>query len=260
MTDQGPTSSLSYSHAVLGGEVLVYDRIGSTNTALREMASKGAVEGTVVVANEQLAGRGRFDRTWNSPPGAGFYGSILVRPRSLPLREAQTLTFVAAIAVAEALQSLGAKDVAIKWPNDVLAGGKKVCGILTESGCVEDHVEWAVVGIGVNLRHENVPVELLDRATSLEDEGLHVSSLTLLSPLLAAFDRWYGTLLERGAEAVIERWSELAPMAHDTRVSVDDGREVFEATTAGVSPDGLLRVRRDGGPVEEVTAADVFLK
>ena len=163
-------------------------------------------------------------------------------------------------ASAEALAALGATDVAIKWPNDVLAGGKKVCGILTESGCVEEHVEWAVVGIGVNLEHEAVPPELLDRATSLEDRGLRATSQELLGPLLTAFDRWYGALLERGANAVIERWTELAPMAHDTRVSVDDGREVFEATTAGVSPDGLLRVRRHpGGPVEEVTAADIFL-
>jgi BirA family biotin operon repressor/biotin-[acetyl-CoA-carboxylase] ligase len=231
----------------------------STNTTLRELAAAGAPGGTVVIADEQTAGRGRRGRSWHSPAGAGLYGSLLVRP-ALAAHEVGMLTFVAAVAVAEALADLGLAAVEIKWPNDVLARGRKVCGILTEASFLEDRVEWAVVGIGVNLTDEAVPPDLGDRATSLEAEGVRATNVELLDSLLDSFDRWYAVLADRGAGAVLDRWTELAPMARDHAVVVDDGRELYEATTEGVAPDGVLHVRRDDGRLVELSAADVTLR
>jgi BirA family biotin operon repressor/biotin-[acetyl-CoA-carboxylase] ligase len=239
-------------------EVHMFPRLGSTNTSLRELAATGAPEGTVVVADEQTEGRGRFDRSWNSPAGAGFYGSFLFRP-SLGARDVQALTFVAAIAVAETLAGLGVAEVALKWSNDVLARGRKVCGILLESSFLGEGVEWAVVGIGVNLKREAVPPDPMVAATSLADEGVEATNVYLLGLLLEALERWYAALVERGPSAVLDRWAELAPMARGAAVTVDDGREIYEATTEGLTPEGHLLVRRLDGRVTELSAADVRL-
>ncbi len=236
-------------------DVRIFSCLASTNVALREMAAEGAPEGLTIVADEQTAGRGRHGRSWNSPAGAGFYGSFLFRPR-LAAREVQTLTFVAAVAVAESLDALGAPEVAIKWPNDVLARGRKVSGILTEASLVETRVEWAVVGIGVNLTSAAIPPDLVDRATSLEAEGVRATNLDLLGRLLERLSVWYVA----GPSATLARWRELAPMSDAAPVTVDDGREAYEATTDGVTDDGLLRVRRADGHVAELSAAEVTLR
>lgn len=239
-------------------DVRVFAQLASTNTTLKELAVAGAAQGTVVVAEAQTGGRGRHGRSWHSPEGAGLYASILVRPDAPP-EAIPALTFVAAIAVAEALDALGVAAVEIKWPNDVLAGGRKVCGILTEASFLNGRVEWAVVGVGVNLRRDAVPDELRGRATSLEDEGATAPALELLGRLLDGFGRWYAAFVERGTAGVLARWTELAPMAEGRAVTVDDGREAYDGITEGVTADGRLRVRRGDGRLEEVAAADVTL-
>jgi BirA family biotin operon repressor/biotin-[acetyl-CoA-carboxylase] ligase len=240
-------------------DVRVFASLASTNTTLKELAAAGASEGTVVVAEAQTGGRGRHGRSWHSPEGAGLYASILVRPEAPP-EAIPSLTFVAAIAVAEALEALGVASVEIKWPNDVLVRGRKVCGILTEASFLNNRVEWAVVGVGVNLRRDGVPDELRDRATSLDEEGASVAALELLGRLLDGFGRWYAAFVERGPAGVLARWAELAPMAEGRAVTVDDGREAYEGVTEGVTPDGRLRVRRGDGRLEAVAAADVTLR
>jgi BirA family biotin operon repressor/biotin-[acetyl-CoA-carboxylase] ligase len=253
-----PREARPYAHGILRGDVHVYDLLGSTNTELKARAAAGAPEGLVLVADAQDAGRGRFDRSWSSPAGAGLYASVLLRP-ALPPHTANLLTFAAAIAVAEAVSGLGAAGVEIKWPNDVLLGGRKACGILTEASFAGDHVEWAVVGVGVNLRDEAVPRGLEGAATSLEAAGVRATSLELLDPVLASLARSYELMLERGAGPVLARWTELAPTASGRRVSVDDGTRPFEGVTGGVTPEGHLIVRRDGGAPVEISAADVTL-
>ena len=248
-----------YALGRLRGDVLVYARLASTNVTLRALAASGAGEGTVVVADEQRAGRGRLGRSWHSPAGAGFYGSILLRPETA-LRDAQFLTFAAAIAVAETLGALGATGAEIKWPNDVLLGGRKVCGILTETSSMGDRLEWAIIGIGINLKHKAVPPELADRATSLEQAGVLVSAADMLPPLLAALDRWYAVLLESGGGPILARWEALAPMARGRRVLVDADGERYEATTRGLAPDGLLRVERIDGTQVDLAAAEVSIR
>jgi BirA family transcriptional regulator, biotin operon repressor / biotin---[acetyl-CoA-carboxylase] ligase len=251
-----PKEREDYAVSVLRGEILVFDRIGSTNLTLRAMAAAGAPEGTVVVANEQEAGRGRNGRSWYSPAGAGFYGSILLRP-SIDQREAQFVTFVAAVAVAEALAGCGVRSVEIKWPNDVLVSGKKVCGILVETGLLAEAVEWVVVGIGINITRDAVPTGSAGFATSLEEAGVRTTAARLRWPLLVAFDRWYAALLDAGSRAVLDRWEALAPMARDRRVEISEGGETYRATTRGVTTGGLLRVEREDGTRADLAAADV---
>ncbi len=239
-------------------DVRLFPRLASTNATLRDLAIAGALEGVVVVADEQTAGRGRHGRTWSSPPGAGFYGSLLLRPR-LHASEVPSLTFVAALAVAEMLEALGVGNVELKWPNDVLAGGRKISGILTEAAFVEDRVEWAVVGVGVNLSDEAIPADPRTPATSLASQGVLASSVDVLRRLLEAFEREYALRNELGFASTLERWLTRAPMAIGATVTVDDGRESFVGTTAGTTPDGLLRVRLDDGRIAEFSAADVSL-
>lgn len=239
-------------------DVRIFPVVASTNETVRELAVAGAPGGTVVVADEQTAGRGRHGRSWSSPAGAGFYGSLLLRPE-LEARQVQALTFVAALAVAEMLGELGVTNVELKWPNDVLVNGRKICGILCEAAFVEQRVAWAVVGIGVNLTNDAVPTAPLVSATSLAEVGARASSVDVLGPLLEAFGRWYVALLEDGPPGVLERWASLAPSATGAEVTVDDGRESYPATTDGLTADGHLRVRRPDGSFVELSAADVTL-
>jgi BirA family biotin operon repressor/biotin-[acetyl-CoA-carboxylase] ligase len=251
-----PIERKEYAVSVLHGEVLIYERVESTNLTLRAMAAAGAPEGTIVIANEQEAGRGRNGRSWHSPAGAGFYGSILLRP-PIAQREAQFLTFVAAIAVAEAIASFGVRKIEIKWPNDILVAGKKVCGILVETSLFADTVEWVVVGIGINVTREGVPAGSASAATSLEEAGVRTTPTHRRWPLLVALDRWYAALLDAGSRAVLDRWEALAPMTNARRVEVSESGETYWATTRGVTAEGLLRVEREDGTVVDLSAADV---
>ena len=256
--DLSPRERIPYAGEQLRGEALVVARIDSTNTALRALATEGAPEGTVLVADAQTAGRGRHGRSWSSPAGAGFYGSVLLRPDLAP-RDAQLLTFLAAVAVAETLSELGVAEVEIKWPNDVLVRGLKVCGILNEASFLGERIEWAILGIGVNLRPEAIPPDAMLPATALETEGVRITNVELLVPLMAALDRHYAAFLANGPAPLVARWLELTPTARGRDVVVSDGASIYDAVTDGVTPDGHLRVRRADGTLVELSAADVSL-
>jgi len=259
MSGTGPHHTQDYSVPGLSGRIETYAELGSTNTRLRELASSGAPEGTVVVADAQTAGRGRHGRTWNSPAGAGLYASVLVRP-DVAAGAAQMLTLAAAVAVAEALAELGVRDIEVKWPNDVLAGGRKVCGILTEAGLIGERVDAAIVGIGVNVLDEAVPEDLHDRATSLAGEGVRAEPMDVMLAVLARLGALRGALSDPADGRLLARWRELAPSASGRHVAVDDGKSTYDAVTDGVTPAGFLRVRCADGTVRELTAADVTLR
>lgn len=236
----------------------MYSELDSTNTRLRELAIAGAPDTTVVVARAQTAGRGRLGRSWHSPAGAGLYASVLLRT-DLDASRAYLLTLAAAISVAESLAGLGVGGVAIKWPNDVLIRERKVSGILLESGLADGALEWAIVGIGVNVRNAAVPDELRDRATSLEDEGIDVEPPQVLTRVLERLAVWRPGDDGCDDAEIVARWLALAPMVTGTSVRVNDGTTPFEAMTDGLTEDGRLRVRRDDGRVELLSAADVTL-
>jgi BirA family biotin operon repressor/biotin-[acetyl-CoA-carboxylase] ligase len=221
----------------------------STNTELARMASEGAAEGVAVLADEQTAGRGRLQRTWSSPQGAGLYFSILLRPR-IPVDRWPLITFMAALAVGDALQEATGLRTDIKWPNDLLSGERKICGILSEA--IETPAGRAViVGIGINLTQSAFP-----EATSVaEATGVKPDREAILAALLSALTRWYSLLNER--EKIVAAWSSRSSYATGRLVQVNNGDELWRGTTCGVEPDGALRLRTVSGEIKVLRAGDV---
>ena len=241
------------------GQVLhCLEEVPSTNDLAKELAEQGAVHGEVVVAERQTAGRGRRGRSWSSPAGKNLYLSVVLRPQ-LPPQRAAELTLVASLAVCDACRQAGV-DAGIKWPNDVLVGGRKVAGILTELGAEPDEVHWMVVGIGVNLNaiREDFPEELRGQATSLAlERGQPVPRALFAAALLALLEEWLDRHAEEGFQAVREAWrARSATLGREVRVEVDG------AELTGVAEDldetGALLVSRKGGRVR-VVAGDVRL-
>lgn len=230
----------------------------STNTVALTLAAGGEPHGTVVVAEEQTAGRGRLGRAWYSEKTSGIYLSVILRPPLSPA-QAPLLTLAAGLAAHDAVAEVTGLDLDLRWPNDLLVGGKKFCGILTEMHAEADRVHYVVVGIGVNVNHAKIPAELDPIATSLRLAGGRAySRLEILVRLLAAFDRYYNRLLAEGAAPILARFTEVSSFAHDRRVRVATFREEFTGVTAGLDPTGSLLVRRDAdGRTVPVLAGDI---
>ena len=243
--------------SLFGKRVFHYFKMDSTNRAAIELGFAGEPEGTVVMAEEQTAGRGRAGRSWHSEKGTGLYVSILLRPRLAP---AQTplLTMLAGISAQAAVEAVTGLAPELKWPNDLLLNGKKLGGILTEMHAEPSAVRFVVVGIGINTNQEKFPAELAAIATSLRKESGRITfRLELLVRLLSQFESDYSRFLSEGARFVVERFQEVSNFAKGRRVRVDTGLESYVGTTAGLSPDGLLLVKRENGPATTVIAGDV---
>jgi BirA family biotin operon repressor/biotin-[acetyl-CoA-carboxylase] ligase len=238
--------------------VLRFDSLPSTNTEAARHASLGAAEGLCVVAREQTAGRGRRERAWVSPKDSGLYFSIVLRPR-LEAREWPLITLAAAVAARDALEEACALRADIKWPNDLLASGRKLCGILAET--VESDAGRAVVlGIGINLTDRAFPPDILAAATSVEEEtGRAPDPAQILAALTHQLARRYEELHARGGGAalILREWEARSSYAHGRRVRVALAEETFEGTTRGLEPDGALRVETDAGRIQTVRAGDV---
>jgi BirA family biotin operon repressor/biotin-[acetyl-CoA-carboxylase] ligase len=237
--------------------ILQYDSLPSTNTEAVRQASAGATEGLCVVAREQTAGRGRRERVWVSPKDAGLYFSIVLRPR-LGAASWSLVTFAAALAARDALREACGLETDIKWPNDLLACGRKVCGILAET-CETARGRACVVGIGINLSDAAFPPEIAARATSIAAEtGAKPDRELLLAALTRHLARRYGRLQEPGGEAeTLRAWSDGSTYATGKRVRVALGDESIEGTTRGVEADGALRVEIGDGEIKVVRAGDV---
>jgi BirA family biotin operon repressor/biotin-[acetyl-CoA-carboxylase] ligase len=222
-----------------------YYKIGSTNIEAMEKASGGAPEGSVFVAEEQTAGRGRGAHQWESAASAGVYCSVILRP-VLPASEALVLSLAAGLAVHSALQQIDATVTPdLKWPNDLLIEGKKICGILTEMNAEPTRVRYIVVGIGINVNQTKFPAELQSIATSLRMvSGTEWSRVEVCGALLKSLDREYRGLLEKpGAhESILRRFQERSSTVRGRRVSVEENGG-FEGVTEGLDPRGFLQVR-----------------
>jgi len=245
---------------LLKPRILRFESLPSTNTELARLASDGAAEGLSIVAEEQTAGRGRLQRTWSSPKGAGLYFSILLRP-AIPQDRWPLLTFMAALAVSDALREAAAVETDIKWPNDLLSGERKICGILAE-GIETPSGRAVIVGIGINLTAEAFPRELAGVATSVaEAAGRQPERETILAALLRALARWYALLHEpSGLEKIVAAWSSRSSYATGKAVQVTNGDEVWQGTTCGVEDDGGLRLGMQTGEIKIVRAGDVSLR
>jgi BirA family biotin operon repressor/biotin-[acetyl-CoA-carboxylase] ligase len=240
---------------ILKPTVLRFESLPSTNTELARLASEGGPEGVTVVADEQTAGRGRLQRAWSSPRGAGLYFSILLRP-TIPQNYWPLITFMAAIAVGDALREAAGVETDIKWPNDLLSGERKICGILAEA--IDTPAGRAVIlGIGINLTQSAYPPELAEVATSVaEASGRPVDREQILAALLDALAHWYSVLDEPGQ--IVDAWSNRSSYAIGKLVQVSNGDDVWQGATCGVEPDGALRLRTPSGEIKIVRAGDVY--
>jgi BirA family biotin operon repressor/biotin-[acetyl-CoA-carboxylase] ligase len=236
--------------------ILRYESVPSTNTEVARLAAEGAAEGLAIVADEQTAGRGRLQRAWSSTKGAGLYFSILLRP-NLALNRWPLLTFVAALATGDALLEASQVQTDIKWPNDLLANERKICGILAEA--IETPTGRAVVlGIGINLTNQAFPRELMNAATSVANEsGRSPERESILAALLNALARWYSLLQEpEGAEKIVAAWSSRSSYASGKLVQVTNGDETLQGLTRGIENDGALRLETAQG-IQLIRAGDV---
>jgi BirA family biotin operon repressor/biotin-[acetyl-CoA-carboxylase] ligase len=239
--------------------ILKYDSLPSTNTEAANQARLGAAEGLCIVAREQTAGRGRQQRTWVSPSGAGLYLSIVLRPK-LVSHQWPLITLMTSLAVADTLEQVCGLRSDIKWPNDVLIDGRKICGILAET--VETEAgRAAIVGIGINLNSNSLPDELRDIATSVEDaSGQTVDEEVLFSKLLDLFAVRYDALHEfEGTNKLLREWTARSSYAEGKRVRVSIGDGIVDGTTRGIASDGALRVETATGEITLVHAGDVTL-
>src|SRR5215218_2405037 len=243
--------------SVLKPKIVRSESLPSTNSELARLASEGAAEGLSIVADEQTAGRGRLQRAWSSPKGAGLYFSILLRP-VIPQNYWPLITFMAALAVSDALREASGVQTDIKWPNDLLSGERKICGILAEA--IDTSAGRAVIlGIGINLTENAFPPELANVATSVaEATGRAPDREQVLAALLDALSRWYSRLAAPGQ--IIDAWSNRSSYALGKLVQVNNGDDVWQGTTCGVEPDGALRLRTTGGEIKVVRAGDVSCK
>jgi BirA family biotin operon repressor/biotin-[acetyl-CoA-carboxylase] ligase len=248
--------------AFMGRKILYYRSIGSTNDVARELAAQGASEGTLVIADEQTAGKGRLGRRWLAPPDTSLLMSLLFRPRFLALYQAQRLTMICSLAVIEAIEAATGLSAAIKWPNDIVVQGKKAGGILTELGSTGQRLDFAVVGLGLNVNLDFGAVQAMEElaatATSLSQElGREVSRLALLWRILENVEGRYQCL--GAGELPHDEWASRLVTLHNY-VVVDTPQGVVEGWAEGVDADGALILRANCGERRRVLAGDVTLR
>jgi BirA family biotin operon repressor/biotin-[acetyl-CoA-carboxylase] ligase len=247
------------STSVIGTRIISLKQTTSTNSEAFRLAEDGAAEGTVIIADAQSSGKGRLGRTWTSPPGTNLYCSVVLRPCIKPY-EAPQLTFLSAVAVARAVERTTGAKPEIKWPNDVLVGGKKVAGLLNEMSAETDRINFVILGIGVNLNMTagQFPPDLRHPATSLFlESGVLVGRTQFAVLLLDELDRRYAGFLEQGFGPVREEWQHRCN-AHGRRVTVNNGTtETISGMFAGIDGDGALLVKLPDGTVERILSGDV---
>jgi BirA family biotin operon repressor/biotin-[acetyl-CoA-carboxylase] ligase len=238
-----------------------FEQAGSTNDIAAGLAAGGAEEGTTVVAAAQTAGRGRRGRAWYSPPGAGLYVSVVLRPTHAGSRAgaAPLLTLASGVALAEAVRVATGLPVEIKWPNDLVIGRppRKLAGILAEASTAEGRLDHVVLGFGINLREAGFPEALAGRATSLERElGRPVDGASVLVESLAALASCYGELLQGRLAAILDRCRALAPGSRGETVEWDTAQGPRRGVTEGIDDEGALIVRV-GPALERIVAGEV---
>jgi BirA family biotin operon repressor/biotin-[acetyl-CoA-carboxylase] ligase len=251
----------SLSDGLIGQNVIYLKTVGSTNEHAFGLAARGAPEGTVVLADEQRKGRGRLQRVWQSPPGRNIYTSVVLRP-PFKAAVAPRITLMAGVAVADCLGEYVTEGVSLKWPNDVLIGGRKVCGILTEMKAIGDQVDFVIVGIGlnVNMRREEFDREIRSRATSvLEETGAAASRQDLAVRLYRSLEKWYKTLLEGGFPPVRERWLACAGI-QGKKIRTGPGEDAQHGEVLGVDEDGALLIADDHGRRQRVITGDIVIE
>ena len=222
-----------------------------------ERAEAGATEGTLISADEQTVGRGRLGREWHSPSRSGLYFSLVLRP-PVAAAQAMSITLACGLGVARGIGRTCGRQADIRWPNDILLGGTKCCGILVDLVANGDRARYVIVGVGVNANQQSFPPELDGIATSLSREtGCEWARDVLLESILAELEKYYEMFLERGSSAVVEAFTRASSYAKGRRVEVESAAQSIRGVTAGLDERGILLVRQDDGVTVPVLAGGV---
>jgi len=242
---------------VLGKRDIAYfTETDSTNTRAKDLAVRGAPEGSLVLSEKQTKGRGRNERNWFSPSRDGIYLSLILRP-TIPPREAPVITLLTAVAVAETLLSLTRLKIAIKWPNDILVSGKKLAGILTEISTQGDSIDYVVVGLGLNVNTPRFPEDIRDKATSmLIETGKRFSRVKVIREYLKWYEAYYEVFKNIGFEPIRKRWRELTNMI-GRQITVQMIDKGYSGEVQDIDKDGALIITDRTGKSHRIIFGDV---
>ena len=244
---------------IIGKKIVHLDTTVSSNEEAKRLALQGAEDGTVVVAEEQSAGKGRLSRGWFSPKYKGIWFSMLLRPTFLP-QEAPKCTLMAAVAMTKAIRRFGV-EVGIKWPNDILYNGKKLNGTLTEMHAEMERIHYVIIGTGlnVNILKEEFPEELQDIGISLEMiKGEKLQRVPLFAEIINAMDELYCEVLEHGFGKVLDEWRKYS-VTLGQEINVIGVKETYAGVAADIDEDGALLVDTPNGR-SRVLAGDVSIR
>ncbi len=238
----------------LGKEIVYYDKVSSTMDAAWELGCNCAVEGTIVCAESQSKGRGRLGRKWISPKYKGIYFSVILRP-GISLTDAPCITLLTAVALVRQLKRSANLDISIKWPNDILSGGRKLAGILTELNAERDRVNFIVSGMGLNVN--SVEKEIPPEAVSLRILlGRKIDRVNFFKGILCEFEDVYREFKLNGPKKIISEWRAFSYI-WGKRIKVSTSNRVIEGVALDLDSDGALLIRLDSGVVEKTVAGDV---
>lgn len=242
---------------VFGTKIFTFDTIDSTNNCAKAVAGCGAAEGTVIVAEQQTAGKGRLGRIWQANPNENLMFSVVLRPM-LTQEAINLLPLYVAVAVADAIERATGIKVECKWPNDLLINGRKVAGILIEGSVKQNSVEYVVIGIGINVNQTQFPAELEPRATSLRlHANKEIDRIRLFREVLQAMEKTYQQAAPTGFQSVVPQWISHTSMINKT-ISISQHGDVISGVVKGLSPEGGL-VLQTNGSERTVFAGDVTI-
>ncbi|MDP4170368.1 MAG: biotin--[acetyl-CoA-carboxylase] ligase [Bacillota bacterium] len=243
---------------MLGKNIDYHECVDSTQKIANQLSYNGVADGTVVIAEEQLAGRGRMDRKWHSPKYTGIWMSIILRP-NIPPTKAPQLTLLTAVAVVQAIQETTGLFPQIKWPNDILINGKKVTGILTELQAEADRIHSVIIGIGINVnqREDDFPIELQSIATSLSiQKGAKISRADLTRNIFKHLEKLYFIYLQKGFAPIKLLWESYATSIGKS-IKARTLTKVIEGKALGITDDGVLKIEDENGEIHLVYSADI---
>ena len=243
----------------LGKDTVFFSICDSTNTRLQELANAGAKEGTVVISEEQTAGQGRNGRNWNSPKGEGIFLSMLLRPEFKP-RYASMVTLVTALAVCSALEKNGVEHLFIKWPNDIVASGKKLCGILTKMSTDAESIQYIIVGLGINVNQKNFHPEIAEIATSLYLETKEEKSqVNIIADFLSSFETYYEQFrLTKDLSLLKEEYNQKLVHRNSMVRIIEEGREK-NVKALEINEKGELLVEEQG-QIRTIIAGEISVR
>lgn len=243
---------------IIGKKIYLFDEIDSTNRKALRLGAAGAKEGTLVLAESQTKGKGRLGRIWYSPKGVNLYISIILRPL-IPLTEAQFITIVAAVSIAETMRKVADIKPGIKWPNDIMIKGKKIAGILTELISGRDKVNYIVLGMGINLNMDlsSAPEEIRNRAGSLREAfGSYIDRTYFLALLLSEFESYYLRFKEGERRGIMDIYTSYS-VTLGRRIRINSHGLSIEGLVAGFGSDGALLIKKDDGAIETMLSGDI---